>query len=325
MKFGSKCSFLNLLAAVLVLGSVACSSSKDSEVSEQVGDEYEYVYVDENGNQVDPSTVESDDYEVVDADDMANSDEMGDLNDSISEAEYAASSDTDSSSGEATDDDLKEMLANINDGQDNLSEAPAAAKPSVSRASKARGTRASKTDSEGYVSLDSDDDSSSRAPAGRSGSGGGIYVVKKGDTLSEIAMYKTGTFRNWPAIAERNNMSNPNLIYPGDRIDLSGFNSTASLSTPIPHKKVDYSAPNGPHVKVERGDTFGTLASKLYGDARQWKSLYEMNKDRFPNPDVLHVGQAVVYSEELASQRPTGAPVDEGVPAEAAPETETSH
>ena len=41
------------------------------------------------------------------------------------------------------------------------------------------------------------------------------YKVQKGDTLSEIAAkYNTTYFK----LAELNNMSNPNLIYPGQKI-----------------------------------------------------------------------------------------------------------
>ena len=40
-----------------------------------------------------------------------------------------------------------------------------------------------------------------------------LYVVKKGDNLTEIATKYKSTIQK---IAERNNIENPDLIYPGD-------------------------------------------------------------------------------------------------------------
>ncbi len=44
------------------------------------------------------------------------------------------------------------------------------------------------------------------------------YVVKKGDTLSAIAKRFTGNAANYRAIANQNKISNPNRIYPGQKL-----------------------------------------------------------------------------------------------------------
>ena len=44
------------------------------------------------------------------------------------------------------------------------------------------------------------------------------YTVKKGDTLSQIAKKLTGSSSNYRAIANQNNIKNPNLIYPGQKL-----------------------------------------------------------------------------------------------------------
>lgn len=44
------------------------------------------------------------------------------------------------------------------------------------------------------------------------------YIVKKGDTLSAIAKSLTGDAANYRAIANQNNIANPNRIYPGQKL-----------------------------------------------------------------------------------------------------------
>ena len=60
---------------------------------------------------------------------------------------------------------------------------------------------------------------SSNSSAGNtSGGTATTYIVKEGDTLSEIAQrYGTTTER----LAEINNISDPNLIYPGEVIRIN--------------------------------------------------------------------------------------------------------
>ncbi len=53
-------------------------------------------------------------------------------------------------------------------------------------------------------------------------------------------------------------------------------------------------APGGPRViTVQPGDTLGTLARRYYGDAALWRRIYEANRDRIANPDLLLAGQRI--------------------------------
>jgi LysM repeat protein len=92
-----------------------------------------------------------------------------------------------------------------------------------------------------------------------------VYTVKKGDTLSEIAQ-KYGTTVN--ELVKLNNIKNPNLIYPGQKIKLKGSASKAIYHT------------------VKKGDTVSELAIK-YGSTiaqiKSWNKLKDVNK--------IYVGQ----------------------------------
>lgn len=43
---------------------------------------------------------------------------------------------------------------------------------------------------------------------------------------------------------------------------------------------------------VKSGDSLSKIAKTYYGDAMQWKKIYEANKDQIgSNPDLIHPGQ----------------------------------
>ena len=49
---------------------------------------------------------------------------------------------------------------------------------------------------------------------------------------------------------------------------------------------------------VQNGDSLSKIAQKELGSAHRWKYLYEVNKDRIPNPDKLRPGQKLVIPVE---------------------------
>ena len=42
---------------------------------------------------------------------------------------------------------------------------------------------------------------------------------------------------------------------------------------------------------VKSGDSLSAIAKREYGDANQWKRIYEANRDQLDNPDLIHPGQ----------------------------------
>jgi nucleoid-associated protein YgaU len=62
----------------------------------------------------------------------------------------------------------------------------------------------------------------------------------------------------------------------------SGSSSTAPpASTPA----------GGQTYTVVKGDSLSKIAKRYYGDAQQWRKIYEANKDQIQNPDLIHPGQ----------------------------------
>ena len=44
---------------------------------------------------------------------------------------------------------------------------------------------------------------------------------------------------------------------------------------------------------VVKGDSLSAIAEREYGDAKQWRRIYDANKDTIKNPDLIYPGQTL--------------------------------
>ncbi len=60
-------------------------------------------------------------------------------------------------------------------------------------------------------------------------------------------------------------------------------------------------APEAPAVgrtyTVVKGDSLSKIAKRFYGDAQQWRRIYEANRDQIQNADLIHPGQTLRVPE----------------------------
>lgn len=102
------------------------------------------------------------------------------------------------------------------------------------------------------------------------------WTVRSGESLSKISGYKEiySDPKKWPRIyrANRDKISDPNLIYPGWVLR-------------IPRGLPEY------HV-VAQGEWLSKIAGywEIYNDWRQWTKIYEANRDKIKNPDMIMPG-----------------------------------
>lgn len=48
---------------------------------------------------------------------------------------------------------------------------------------------------------------------------------------------------------------------------------------------------------VQRGDTLSRISQKVYGEASQWRKIYEANRDKIPNQNALKLGTTLVIPQ----------------------------
>jgi LysM repeat protein len=117
---------------------------------------------------------------------------------------------------------------------------------------------------------------------------GGTYTVVSGDTLSGIGA-KTGT--DWHTLAAINGISDPNKIYPGQVLRLSG----GSAPAPAPA--------GGKNYIVASGDTLSGIAAKF---GTSWQTLQSLNG--LADPNKIYPGQVLRVP---GGETPTAAPASQ--------------
>ncbi|HEX5066562.1 MAG TPA: LysM peptidoglycan-binding domain-containing protein [Myxococcota bacterium] len=58
---------------------------------------------------------------------------------------------------------------------------------------------------------------------------------------------------------------------------------SGSSSRPLPPPEEIYT--------VASGDSLSRIAKRYYGDANQWRKIFEANRDQLDDPDLIHPGQ----------------------------------
>jgi len=66
---------------------------------------------------------------------------------------------------------------------------------------------------------------------------------------------------------------------------------TQAPATPKPAPATATPAPRT--YTVASGDSLSKIAKKFYGDANQWKRIFEANRDTVKNPDLIRPGQVL--------------------------------
>jgi nucleoid-associated protein YgaU len=80
---------------------------------------------------------------------------------------------------------------------------------------------------------------------------------------------------------------------PAKKADFSDVQSGSSSTAPAPAA----SATAGRTYTVVSGDSLSKIAKHQYGDAAKWHAIYEANRDKIKNPDLIYPGQVLTIPD----------------------------
>ncbi|MEO5284342.1 LysM peptidoglycan-binding domain-containing protein [Limosilactobacillus allomucosae] len=121
--------------------------------------------------------------------------------------------------------------------------------------------------------------------SGNADSSNGYYTVQSGDTLSGIALKFSTTSST---LAQLNSISNPNLIYVGQRLLVNQSSSSNSSSSSQSSSATTNTEASAASYTVKSGDTLSTIASQYNTTVNQIVSLNQLS-----NPNLIYVGQVL--------------------------------
>jgi peptidoglycan endopeptidase LytE len=121
------------------------------------------------------------------------------------------------------------------------------------------------------------------------GSDGGylIYIVARGDTLKGLAARFGSTVES--ILASNPSITNPNVIYEGQRLTIYSAPTTPPPTTPPPAGGQTYYA--------VRGDTLRKIAAKFNTTV---DAILKLNP-QITNPNIIYVGQAITIPAQASN------------------------
>lgn len=134
-----------------------------------------------------------------------------------------------------------------------------------------------------------------------------VITVEKGDSLWAIAEDHLGGGLRWREIAELNEgrlMSDGHRFANADSI-LPGW-TLVLPQTPQPSTH---------SVTVHAGNTLSGIAEQTYGDGTRWPRIFQANRDRIDDPDVLTIGQRLRLPTQQPQSQTRQSPTREPRPA----------
>lgn len=124
-----------------------------------------------------------------------------------------------------------------------------------------------------------------------------VYVIRPGDTLSNIAARELGSasLADNIFLFNRGVILDPDHLMVGVKINLPARDGGTGYAE-SPSSPQDPSASTrrptqglGRVHRVVRGDTLSSIALQYYGSSSAWRFLYEANKSVVPDPNRLSV------------------------------------
>ncbi|HEX6889102.1 MAG TPA: LysM peptidoglycan-binding domain-containing protein [Chryseolinea sp.] len=64
--------------------------------------------------------------------------------------------------------------------------------------------------------------------------------------------------------------------------------------SPTAKPKTQPAPPQNREYVIKSGDSLSKIAKQFYGDAGAWKKIFEANRDKITDPDLIYPGQKII-------------------------------
>lgn len=81
------------------------------------------------------------------------------------------------------------------------------------------------------------------------------------------------------------------------KADFSNVRSGSSSTAPDAQVERQPATESAKRYTVAAGDSLSDIAKREYGDANEWRRIYEANKDTIKNPDLIYPGQELTIPQ----------------------------
>ena len=113
------------------------------------------------------------------------------------------------------------------------------------------------------------------------------HKVRKGESLSSLSRTYYGSISYWPRIARANGGLSPEKMQVGMSLLIPPLGAEKKTST-----SAQTTAPRK-HI-VKKNDSLVRISKQYYGTTSKWRRIYDANREKISDPDVLKLGVCLV-------------------------------
>ncbi len=128
-----------------------------------------------------------------------------------------------------------------------------------------------------------------------------FHTVRSNENLAALSKEYYGDETKWRTIfeANRDKLSNPNVLYVGLKLRIPNLNDFPEESR-VNRREREFAQRSREETSerrtytIRRGDTLHSIASEFYQDGSLWWKIYEANDDVIVDKNVLIIGDSLV-------------------------------
>ena len=117
-----------------------------------------------------------------------------------------------------------------------------------------------------------------------------LHKVREGESYSSIAKKYFGSTLFWDSVQNANPGVTPRSLKVGQLIRVPKKPNPTVASAKGAKKTTKEQSNRAVRHKVRKNDTLAGISKRYYGTTRKWRLIYDANRTKISNPDVLSVG-----------------------------------